>query len=193
MITHEDLLSKLEKPVQGKEYFIREDLVINTNIDGIPYLDAYDLFKLDLAKNDKVTFKGHEDLYTLKSIDDSGMSNFKPDKYIDLNARKVDEVINHFNGWGMKKEAERVKLTHKIMGHHLNIEGKLSKNQVVKFSSYFYKIIDLVKDDEVIDIKVEHIRTKEAIAIYPYKEHSVIKKWFTDIRDVWIEQVKNYK
>lgn len=193
-------LPPLKKAKLGDEFdFISGEKVFKTNIDGFPYV-VLDV-DLDLLKpKNKFSIEGEQGMYTVTSIDiDRKTLEAKMDKVLDLTERTVRKVKDYYNGWGMKKEAEKVKANYH-WGYasawvrvELCIEGKLSKNQVVQYNNDIVKITDLVKsEDGIVNIIGEFIHRKQVRVVYPYKEYGEVKCWYEDIREVWLRQSKEF-
>lgn len=193
-------LPPLKKAKLGDEFeFISGEEVFKTNIDGFPYVVLDTDFEM-LNKKDKFSIEGEQGMYTVTLVDiDRKTLEAKMDKVLDLTERTVKKVKDYYIGWGMIKEAERVKANYHWgyasawVGVELCIEGKLSKNQVVQYNNDIVKIADLVKsEDGIVNIIGEHINREQVQPVYPYKESGEVKEWYEDMRDVYLKQAKSY-
>lgn len=201
MYTHKDLLPPLEKPKLSSALTLyNEDKnIIYTNVDGAPYFINYGQ---DLSKKKKfyLLFEhgSEETLYTIKNNSDNQLEA-KIDKTISLTDRKIEEVKDHYEKWGMKKEADRVKTNYMLNGYELNINGKLSLNQVFSFKTcssmvLHGKITKLEKNDQgVINIEYDRIETEICLPVFPYVKNNKVICWYNDMKDVWLRQVQYLK
>jgi len=155
MITHENLLTPLAKPQLGMEVkFLSGDVILHTNIDGIPYaLSAPQHKEEKLHQNDRVTFEGANEVYTVKKISyNKNILEAKLDKVLQLGEREIETLKAQYESWNEKNIADKLKSNY-ILGldsgktAEFVIEGKLSKNQVIRYKNYLLKITELVKLD----------------------------------------------
>jgi len=186
-------LPPLKKAKLHHEFeFLDNEEVYTTNIDGFPYA----LYDGDYIEGDKVTFHGEFGMYTVKKIDhDKKHIELKMDKVLQLNDRTVEAVKNHYIGWGMTKEADKVKAnylwtyTSSFVTVQLSIEGKLSKNQVVQFNKDIVKITELKKYPDGITTIIGQIIPKTIVyALYPYIKNGEVICWYEDVGMVWMRQ-----
>jgi len=197
MITHENLLTPLAKPQLGMEVkFLSGDVILHTNIDGIPYaLSAPQHKEEKLHQNDRVTFEGANEVYTVKKISyNKNILEAKLDKVLQLGEREIETLKAQYESWNEKNIADKLKSNY-ILGldsgktAEFVIEGKLSKNQVIRYKNYLLKITELVKlDSGLTSIIGEKIPFKTLSDIYPYKVNNNIHAWYFDRRDVLIRE-----
>jgi len=193
-------LPPLKKAKLGDEFeFLESEEIFKTNIDGFPYI-VLESFTQELNKKDKFSIEGEQGMYTVTSIDfDRKVLEAKVDKVLDLTERTVNKIKDYYIGWGMKKEAEKVKANYlwnngsNIGGCELAVEGKLSKNQVVQFHEWIIKITNLKKnEDGLIEIDGDFVDRWEVSSVYPYKEYGEVKGWYDDYADVLLRQVTEF-
>jgi len=197
MITHTNLLkplpkSSLENPVE----FEIDDAVLETNIDGIPYvLSNPEYASENLQKGIKFKPYSSTETYTVKHIDyDKNRLEAKLDKTLVLDGLEINQLREKLNSWGDKKEAEKLQPNYQWQFKNFVIDGKLSKNQVIRFHSSLVKITELVrKSDGLIEIIGEKVPYISIADIYPYRVNNEVKEWYFDIKDVWLRQAKDYK
>ena len=200
---YENGLPPLKKAKLYDEFeFLDNEAVYTTNIDGFPYV----LYDGDYYEGNKVAFHGEYGMYTVKKIDhDKKNVELKMDKVLQLNDRTVEAVKSHYIGWGMTKEADKVKpnylfeswiydneikdfTTKKI---EFVIDGKLSKNQSIQYQG-IHKIINIQKnEDGLFEIFAEPYVTTIIFPLYPYIKNGEIICWYEDMKDVWLRQAKN--
>ena len=194
---YENGLPPLKKAKLYDEFeFLDNEAVYTTNIDGFPYV----LYDGDYFEGDKVTFHGEFGMYTVKKIDhDKKHVELKMDKVLQLNDRTVEAMKSHYIGWGMTKEADKVKPNYLwtyaslfgVVG--LSIEGKLSKNQVVQFNKDIVKITELKKYPDGITTIIGQIIPKTIVfALYPYIKNGEVICWYEDMKDAWLRQARDW-
>jgi len=196
MITHTNLLKPLPKPFLEEEvFFLSDDVILETNIDGIPYVvsDISDKFDTLYVK-DKVTFTGCREVYTVKSVDYNKRTlEVKLDKVFQLEDVELLNLIDKHLSWNEPDIADKLRHNYVWDGLSFVIDGKLSKNQIVRYRDTLLKITELNKIDGLTFISGEEIYYKELSDIYPYKVDNEVKEWYFDIKDVWLRQAKEYK
>lgn len=192
-------LPNIKKHRQIQEFEIMDDeKLYTTNIDGFPYLLEDETIKYFKVGN-KIAIDSEIGLYTVKSVDEENYHvELKLDKILDITSRTVDMVAEHYIGWGMKPEAEKVKCNYlwtyqsSFVDVKLNIEGKLSKNQVVQFNNDIIKITELVKNEEKQFVIVgEHVKYDTVTPLFPYIKNGEIKCFYDDIGDVYLKQARD--
>lgn len=196
MYIHKDLLKPLKKPTLGHPvYFYEDDIILNTNIDGFPYM----LVSLGYPNNhlqigDKISFCESDEIYTIKNVDYHKCTvEAKMDKVFQLEPCEIGTLRAKLVSWGDKKDAEKLSPNYIFEFNRLVINGKLSKNQVVRFGNSLLKITELIKrNDGLIEIKGERIDFKYVMEIFPYKVDNVVKDWYYDIKDVWLRQAQEH-
>ena len=186
-------LPPLKKAKLHDEFeFLNNEEVYTTNIDGFQYV----LYDGDYFEGDKVTFHGEFGMYTVKKIDhDKKHVELKMDKVLQLNDRTVEAVKNHYVGWGMTKESDKVKANYvwnnidaETTNIELVIEGKLSKNQNIQYGG-IYKIKDIQKNEEgLFEILAEQYLTTTIFQMYPYIKNRAVICWYEDVGMVWMRQ-----
>ena len=188
-------LPPLNKPELDEEYkFSADENVWKTNVDGFPYIVLSDNELLN--KKNKFSFYNEQGMYSVTFVDNhSKVLEAKMDKVLDLTERTVEKVKEHYMGWGMKKEAEKVKsnyiwsLGYGLGGIELVVEGKLSKNQVIQYNDWIIKITELNKNEYgLIEIIGEHVDRQLVQPVYPYEENGKVVNWFMDRKDVLVKQ-----
>lgn len=185
-------LPLIKKAKLGNPLNVRNNNQIwKTNLDEVPYILQFKDEEFSIGE--KYSIK--DELYTLKSIDAKNNElTFKIDKVINLTERTLDKLIEYYKDWGINK---KVKVTHSTQRYRetleLDIEGKLNKKQIIKLFGVFYKIVELNKNNGVIEIVKENLDCEFLTAVYPYKERNVIKDWYFDIGEVWLRQAKEAK
>lgn len=193
-----------KKRLDDKFELLDNEVVLKTNIDEFPYLvELLDMRYLEPKVKFSIT--GEAGLYTVKSVDlEKQTLEAKMDKTLDLTGRTVAQVRSYYDGWGMKKEAEKIKANYiwkdmrfNIMSNksfiELNIDGKISKNQVVQYRNAIIKITDLIKNEEgLIEIHGEPVDRYHVQAVFPYKKNGEFVCWYEDVVDVWLRQAVEY-
>lgn len=195
-LTHTNLLTPLAKPTLGMEVqFLGGDVILNTNIDGIPYaLSAPQHPEEKLHQNDKVSFEGTNEVYTVKKISyNKNILEAKLDKVLQLEEREITNLVVKHNSWNEPDVADKLEPNYTLNGVNFVIEGKLSKNQTVRFCDILLKITDLVKrEDGLTEIKGESIKFKTLSDIYPYKVDNNIQAWYYDIKDCHLRAARDH-
>ena len=193
-------LPTLKKAKLHAEFeFLDNEEVYTTNIDGFPYV----LYDGDYLEGDKVAFHGEFGMYTVKNIDhDKKHVELKMDKVLQLNDRTVEAMKSHYIGWGMTKEADKVKPNYlfeswvydkemkdcTIKKLEFVIDGKLSKNQNIQHQG-IHKITDIQKnEDGLFEIFAEQYVTTTIFQLYPYIKNGEVICWYEDVGMVWMRQ-----
>lgn len=141
------------------EYVNKDFKSVRTNIDGHFKIKIPN--NLCLEKGMILEIKGEPEIYKIGLVDKLN-SDYKPHQYyasrgyvenieakllkmLDLTNRSEEEVLEYNDFFGIKGS---VKANYKIFGHAVVVEGKLSKNQVVRFGNEVITITDLIKPEE---------------------------------------------
>jgi len=204
MITHTNLLKPLPKPELGEKVeFMHDDVILNTNIDGFSYMLNNPHFKDEvLLPKDKFSFEGSSEIYTVKNIDYSkAILEAKMDKVVQLDELEHFALRSKHLSWNEPDVADKLKPNYFMfidnsdtISFEFVIDGKLSKNQVVRFMDYLIKITELKKlKDGMIEIIGERIEFKTLQDIHPYKVDNVVQEWYTNIKDAWLKQAQEVK
>lgn len=190
------MLPPLQKPTLSDKIDISLGEIFETGVDGIPYVfvksENVENVENLLKTKFPVEFVGNVGLYTLKSIDFTAKTmTFKHNKTTLLMERRIDFLREHYKAWGMKKESENIKPNYRIELVEYNIEGKLSKNQVIMDGNFYMKINNLVKsEDGITNVKFDYILPDILEPAYPYKVNNQVVCWYRDIKDVWVRQAR---